>query len=832
MRIHDCTSSRLNTNHRKESVMKFGHFDDVNKEYVIQNPKTPYPWINYLGTQAFFSLISNTAGGYHFYKDARLRRITRYRYNNVPVDMGGRYFYIKDNDTIWSPGWAPVKTDLDSYECRHGMGYTIITGKKNGLSAEVTFFVPQDYNGEIQSVVLKNESSETKTFQLFSFVEWCLWNAQDDSTNFQRNFNTGEVEIIDSTIFHKTEYKERRNHFAFYTVNDTIDGYDTDRESFLGLYNGFENPQVVAAGKASNSVADGWSPIASHYKEITLAPGESKQLVFILGYVENPVEEKFNADGSMNKSRAYAMMEQYNTPEKVAAGLAALKEMWDNLLSKYTVKTPDDKMNRMVNIWNQYQCMITFCFSRSASFFESGIGRGMGFRDSNQDLVGFVHQIPERARERIIDIASTQFTDGGCYHQYQPLTKRGNNDIGGGFNDDPMWLIFGTIAYIKESGDLSILSEMVPFDNQLGSEVSLMEHLKVSFDHVVNNLGPHGLPLIGRADWNDCLNLNCFSNDPNESFQTTENKTEGSKAESLMIAGQFVIYGQDYVELCRHLGMNEEADRAQKHVDAMIEAVKAHGWDGEWFLRAYDFYGRKVGSHENKEGKIFIESQGWCTMAGIGLEEGLVEQSLDSVKKYLDCEHGIVLNNPAFTEYVMEYGEISTYPAGYKENAGIFAHNNPWVIIGETVLGRGDRAWEYYRKICPAYLEEKSDLHKVEPYVYCQMTAGKDAAKPGEAKNSWLTGTAAWNWYAITQFILGIKPSYDGLVIDPCIPAAWDGYTVKRKFRGADYTITVKNPCHVNRGVKTLVLNGSTIDGNTVPMQPEGTDNVVEVTLD
>ena len=812
--------------------MKYGYFDDKAREYVITEPRTPWPWINYLGNKDFFSLISNSAGGYSFYKDAKFRRLTRYRYNGVPMDAGGRYFYIKDGDTVWNPGWKPTKTPLDSYECRHGMNYTVITGEKNGLEAKALFFVPLDTHAEVTKLTLTNKSDKPKSFKLFSFMEWCLWNAATDMENFQRNFSTGEVEIDGSTIYHKTEYKERRNHYAFYTVNAPIDGFDTDRETFIGLYNGFDEPDAVTEGRPRNSVAHGWSPIASHYLEITLQPGESRSLIFMLGYVENPQDEKWESKGVINKTRAREMMARFDTPEKVDKAFSELRGYWDNLLDRFSVSTGDERLDRMVNIWNQYQRMITFCFSRSASFFESGIGRGMGFRDSNQDLVGFVHQIPERARERIIDIASTQFTDGGCYHQYQPLTKRGNNDIGGGFNDDPMWLIFGTIAYIKESGDLSILSEMVPFDNQLGSEVSLMEHLKVSFDHVVNNLGPHGLPLIGRADWNDCLNLNCFSNDPNESFQTTENKTEGSKAESLMIAGQFVIYGQDYVELCRHLGMNEEADRAQKHVDAMIEAVKAHGWDGEWFLRAYDFYGRKVGSHENKEGKIFIESQGWCTMAGIGLEEGLVEQSLDSVKKYLDCEHGIVLNNPAFTEYVMEYGEISTYPAGYKENAGIFAHNNPWVIIGETVLGRGDRAWEYYRKICPAYLEEKSDLHKVEPYVYCQMTAGKDAAKPGEAKNSWLTGTAAWNWYAITQFILGIKPSYDGLVIDPCIPAAWDGYTVKRKFRGADYTITVKNPCHVNRGVKTLVLNGSTIDGNTVPMQPEGTDNVVEVTLD
>lgn len=811
--------------------MKYGHFDDKAREYVIDNPRTPWPWINYLGNKDFFSLISNTAGGYSFYKDAKFRRLTRYRYNGVPMDAGGRYFYIKDGDTVWNPGWKPTKTELDSYECRHGMNYTRIKGEKNGLRAELLFFVPLETHAEIAKLTLTNTTDKPKTFKLFSFIEWCLWNAATDMENFQRNFSTGEVEIEGSTIYHKTEYKERRNHYAFYHVNAPIDGFDTDRESFLGLYNGFDEPQVVTEGKPRNSEAHGWSPIASHYMEITLQPGESRDLVFMLGYVENEQDKKWESKGVINKEKAHDMIARFDTAEKVDRAFDELRAYWDNLLERFTLNSGDERLDRMVNIWNQYQCMITFCFSRSASFFESGIGRGMGFRDSNQDLVGFVHQIPERARERIIDIASTQFPDGGCYHQYQPLTKRGNNDIGGGFNDDPMWLIFGTIAYIKETGDMSILDEPVPFDNVKGSEVSLMDHLKVSFDHVVNNLGPHGLPLIGRADWNDCLNLNCFSMDPNESFQTTENKTEGSKAESLMIAGQFVIYGEEYVKLCRKLGLDAEADRAQKHVNDMVEAVKKHGWDGEWFLRAYDFYGNKVGSHENKEGKIFIESQGWCTMAGIGLESGLVEKSLDSVKKYLDCEHGIVLNNPAFTEYVMEYGEISTYPAGYKENAGIFAHNNPWVIIGETVLGRGDEAWEYYRKICPAYLEEKSDLHKVEPYVYCQMTAGKDAYKPGEAKNSWLTGTAAWNWYAITQFILGIKPDYDGLVIDPCVPKDWKHYEIRRKFRDAEYDIVIDNPDGVSRGVKSLLLNGKPVDGNLVPHQAAGSVNKVEVTL-
>ncbi|MCB9018567.1 MAG: glycosyl transferase [Paludibacteraceae bacterium] len=831
--------------------MKFGHFDDQRREYVITNPRTPWPWINYLGNEDFFSLISNTAGGYSFYKDAKFRRITRYRYNGVPMDAGGRYFYINDGGTIWNPGWKPCKTELDKYECRHGMNYTVISGEKNGLEAKALFFVPLKTHAEVTKLTLTNNSKAKKSVKLFSFLEWCLWNAAADMENFQRNFSTGEVEIDGSTIYHKTEYKERRNHYAFYSVNTPINGFDTDRETFLGLYNGFDDPQVVKAGKPSNTVAMGWSPIASHYIEVELNPGESKDYVFTLGYIEMDQKEKFEAteqadikkivDGGLqvstaaspiiNKVKAKEVLAKFDTAAKVDAAFMELRAYWDNLLDIFTINSGNDKLDRMVNIWNQYQCMITFCFSRSASFFESGIGRGMGFRDSNQDLVGFVHQIPSRARQRIIDIASTQFPDGGCYHQYQPLTKRGNNDIGGGFNDDPMWLIFGTVAYIKESGDFSILDERVPYDNKEGSEVSLFDHLTVSFDHVVKNLGPHMLPLIGRADWNDCLNLNCFSWDPNESFQTTENNSKGSKAESLMIAGQFVIYGKDYVELCRQLGKDAEADRAEKCVNSMIEAVKKHGWDGDWYLRAYDFYGNKIGSNENEEAKIFIESQGWCTMAGIGLEDGMVKKSLDSVKKMLDCEHGIVLNNPAFTKYVYEYGEISTYPAGYKENAGIFAHNNPWIIIGETVLGRGDYAWDYYKKICPAYVEEKnSELHKVEPYVYSQMTAGKDARKPGEAKNSWLTGTAAWNWYAITQFILGIKPAYTGLEVDPCIPADWKGFSVSRKFRGATYKIEVKNN-GVMKGVKKLVVDGKEIAGNIIPMQPAGSVCNVEVIM-
>ncbi|MDZ7265382.1 MAG: glycosyl transferase [candidate division KSB1 bacterium] len=810
--------------------MRYGYFDDRHKEYVITTPQTPYPWINYLGTEEFFSIISNTAGGYSFYKDARLRRITRYRYNNVPLDANGRYFYINEGGETWSPGWKPVKNSLDRYECRHGLSYTIITGEKNNLQAEVLFFVPIGDHCELQKIKLTNKSSKPKSFQLFSFIEFCLWNALDDMTNFQRNFSTGEVEIKGSVIYHKTEYKERRNHYAFYSVNQPIQGFDTDREAFVGLYNGYENPDVVLAGKSRNSEAHGWSPVASHCLEITLAPKEEKELIFMLGYIENADDEKWASPGVINKQKAESLISKYDNSNSVNDAFKKLKDYWAEQLSIYQLKSEDEKLDRMVNIWNQYQCMITFNMSRSASYFESGIGRGMGFRDSNQDLIGFVHQIPEKAKQRILDIAATQFEDGGAYHQYQPLTKRGNNEIGGNFNDDPLWLILSTSSYIKETGDWSILDELVPYDNDETKATSLFEHLKRSFYHVVNNLGPHHLPLIGRADWNDCLNLNCFSKNPDESFQTTENK-KGGVAESIFIGGMFVLYGTEFAELCRRRGEMKEAELAMAHVNKMREAVNQHGWDGEWFLRAYDYFGNKVGSHENEEGKIFIEPQGFCVMAGIGLEDGRAQLALDSVKKYLDCEHGIVLNNPAFTKYHIHLGEISTYPKGYKENAGVFCHNNPWIMIAETLLGNGDRAFEYYRKIAPSYLEDRSDLHKTEPYVYSQMIAGKDAFKPGEAKNSWLTGTAAWNFYAITQYILGIRPDYEGLVIDPCIPKEWDGFTVQRKFRDARYEIRVQNPKHVSKGIKEIIVDDKKLTGNVIPVFGDGKDHEVLVLM-
>ena len=816
--------------YKEEAFMRFGHFDDEHKEYVITTPRTPLPWINYLGSEDFFSLVSNTAGGYSFYRDARMRRLTRYRYNSSPLDMDGHHIYIKDGDTVWNPGWQPTKTPLDRYTCRHGLGYTVIEGEKNGVAAAQELFVPKGDACELDRLTLQNHTDAVKELDVFGYVEFCLWDAIDDSSNFQRNFSTGEVEVEPGVIYHKTEYRERRDHYAVFWSDTPVTSFDTTRDAFCGVYGGPADPEAVRAGYCSGSIAHGWAPVGALHIHVTLAPGEEKKILFGLGYIENPQDEKFTAPGVINKARAHAMISRYATSAQVDAARKALADHWEALLSTYHLESSEEKLDRMVNIWHQYQCMVTFNMSRSASYFESGTGRGMGFRDSCQDLLGFVHIIPSRARERILDIAATQFEDGSAYHQYQPLTKKGNRDIGTGFNDDPLWLIAGTAAYLRETGDWSILDEQVPFDNDESKAQPLMEHLRRSFNFTCTHLGPHGLPLIGRADWNDCLNLNCFSEHPGESFQIT-GPSEGPVAESVFIAGMFVKYGHEYAELCDHLHLTDEAAAARKSIDAVEQATLTAGWDGAWFRRAYDAFGKPVGSKECTEGQIFIEPQGMCVMAGIGKETGQAAAALRSVEERLDTKYGVVLHQPAYTSYQLNLGEISSYPPGYKENAGIFCHNNPWISCAEAVLGHGDRAFEVYRKTCPAYIEDISEIHRTEPYVYSQMVAGKDAPTFGEAKNSWLTGTAAWTFFNVSQYILGIQPTLDGLKVDPCIPHTLGSFTVTRRFRGAVYHITVDNAAAVQHGVKVVTVDGRAIAGNVLPLAPAGTEVAVRVTM-
>jgi len=813
--------------------MRYGYFDDEGREYVITRPDTPLPWINYLGNEAYFGIISNTAGGYSFYRDARLRRITRYRYNNVPFDCGGRYVYVRDNRTgeFWSPTWQPTRHQLDSYTCRHGLGYTIIGSVYQGVEARIRYFVPLGESLEVWHLTLTNRRQEPAELSLFSSVEFCLWDAQDDATNFQRNFSTGQVEIEDGVIYHKTEYRERRDHFAFFACSDALAGFDTQRDAFLGPYRGWDRPAAVERGESFDSVAHGWSPMGSHHVAVALEPGESRQIIFLLGYHENPKNQKFDPPGSqiINKQTVEPIITGYLDTANADAAFDALREYWDGLLGAFQVDTPDVHTNRLVNVWNAYQCMVTFNLSRSASLFESGIGRGMGFRDSNQDLLGFVHMIPERARERILDLAATQLETGGAYHQYQPLTKRGNDQVGGDFNDDPLWLILSVAAYLKESGDWGILDEPVVYENQPGSEQPLYEHLQRSLRYTLDRLGPHGLPLIGRADWNDCLNLNTFSEEPGESFQTTTTR-DGKTAESVFIAGMFILAAKELAAIAGKRGLGDAAQRYLEAAAHMEAVVLEHGWDGGWFLRAYDDFGHKIGSHECQEGQIFIEPQGMGIMAGLGLKDGRAQQALNAVRERLATPHGILLQQPAYSRYYLHLGEISSYPPGYKENASIFCHTNPWIMIAEAMLGRGDLAHDYYTRINPSAREAISQVHRCEPYVCAQTIAGRDAPTHGEAKNSWLTGTAAWNYVAITHWILGIRPTFDGLQVAPVIPIGWPGFSATRILRGVTYHISVQRAGPGN-AVK-LAVDGRALEGDVVPFPPQGTSEVtVKVTL-
>ena len=797
----------------------YGYFDDDAREYVIIRPDTPLPWLNYLGQEELFGVCTNTGGGYTFWRDARLRRLTRHRYNNVPYDLGGRCIYVRDGTTVWNPGWQPTKTPLDRYECRHGLGYTRIVGEKDGVEVELLFFVVPGENVELWRTTVRNKSDEPRSLTLFSYVEFCFYEALNDMTNFQRTYSIGEVEVEGSAIYHTTEYRERRDHYTLFGCTREIAGFDTSRDVFVGVHNGLHEAVVPFAGAARSSVAHGWNPVGSHQLDVHLAARGEESFAFVLAYVEQGDEPKFERPGVANKERGRALLARFRHEGAVDDAFASLRTFWRDLLSGFQAECPEPNARRMLNTWNQYECMTTFNLSRSASFYETGIGRGMGFRDSNQDLLGFVHLVPGRARQRILDLAATQLADGTCFHQYQPLTKRGNAEIGGGFNDDHLWLILSTCAYVKETGDTSILDERVGYADTPGSGESLLHHLETSIAYTLGHRGDHGLPLIGHADWNDCLNLNCFSTEPDEPFQTAGD-IEGSRAESVMIAGLFLYACRELAGLYRHLGRPEEATQVDLRYADMHAVVEKHAWDGAWYLRAFDASGATVGSHECEEGKIFVESQGWCVLGGAGGDNGRARRALESVHEHLFTEHGVVLLQPAYSRYHLELGEISSYPPGSKENAGVFCHANTWITLGWCLLGEGDRALEYYLATCPSAHEDRIDTYRAEPYVYAQTIAGPDAATPGEAKNSWLTGTAAWSFVTISQGILGIKPDYAGLRVDPCIPRAWRSYRVTRRFRGVVHEISVENPDGVCSGVRSLTVDGRGVEGNLVPLVP------------
>jgi len=766
---------------------KYGYFDETRREFVITRPDTPTPWINYLGSEEYCALMSNTAGGYSFHQDPRDKRITRFRYNSIPPDRPGRYIYVTEPKTgeYWSATWQPVVGRKNyKYECRHGLGYTVVKSKYKGISTQTTYFVPLGENLEFWALRITNDTNRSRKLKLFTYAEFCLWHAEMDMTDFQYTLNIAKARREGNAIFHETEYAPNAGRFnlAFFASNKRISGHDCDREAFIGPYRSEENPLAVTEGKSFNSFASGGNPVASVSLDVSLKKGESKEIIFMLGVASK-------------KNEAKALIKKYSKPNAVRRSLESLKTYWEDSLGTYQARTPDEDVNAMVNTWNQYQCRTTFNWSRFASYYEAGIGRGMGFRDSNQDTLGVVHTIPKRVKVRIKELASNQFKNGSSYHKFFPLTKTGEK---GGYSDDPLWLILSTAGYVKETRDFAFLNEHVKYID--GGKGSVYEHLKRAIDFVESEKGPKGFTLMRFADWNDCLNLGI----------------DNERAETAWVPELEYLAIMEFIRLA-------EARKNKKDVrkySALAAKIKKNfnkkAWDGSWYIRGIDRHGKAVGSKKNKKGKIYLNTQTWAVMSGIAGEK-TARVAMDMVKRYLDTKHGIMLMAPAYDEFDPVLGAITTFAPGLKENGGIFCHSNPWAMIAEAKLGRGDRAFEYYKKILPSVKNRIADTHKTECYIYSQFITGRDNPHFGKARNSWLTGTAAWNMVAISQYILGVRPEYKGLAVDPCIPHKWKEFSVRRKFRNAIYEIEVTNPEGISNGVKSLIVDGRRIEGNIIP---------------
>ncbi|MBA7514907.1 Cellobiose phosphorylase [subsurface metagenome] len=786
--------------------MQYGYFDDDKKEYLITQPNTPLPWINYLSNGKYCAMISNTGGGYSFYIDPRDIRILRYRYNNLPVDRPGRYIYIRDNHTseYWSPTWQPVMKSLDSYECRHGLGYTKFSSSYQGIHSEILYFVPLEDNVEIWSLTVQNTSSERKELNIFSYAEFCLWSAISDQRDLQyiQNVAVAKYSEKNKAIFY--HLFDLSTYVAFFSSNGNITSYDCDREAFIGDYRSEANPISVEKGRCGDSQALGGNPIAATCNTIVLNPNESKKIIFVLGVIKE-------------KSQATQIIHKFEKFENVEIEFLKMKEAWDNYLKNLVAETPDKDFNSIINIWNPYQCKTTFDWARYVSFYETGIGRGIGFRDSNQDTLAVCQNIPKLVRNRLLELAKNQFEEGKVYHIYFPLTGKGDypnyvNPLLKFFGDDHLWMIFAVSNYLKETGDMSILEENVDYIE--GSKEILYEHLRKAIEFTNNNTGPHGFPLIGTADWNDTLQLH----GPNKN------------GESVMVAMQFHKALLDMSEIAKEFNNKNNIAKYNNLAKKVNEHINKHAWDGQWYVRAFTDDGEVIGSQNNEEGKIYLNTQSWAVLSSVApLDRGF--QCMNSVRKYLVTEFGIKLLNPPYTRFYPKLKGISTFPPGLKENASIFCHSNPWAEIAECVLGRGDIAYEYFKKIAPTSKNKIAEIHQTEPYIFSQMITGNDHPKFGAAKNSWLTGTASWTLKAATDWILGIRPEFHGLKIDPCIPKKWNKFRVIRNFRNAIYDIQFLNPEHLSKGIKKIKLDNVIQENNILPVFNDGKKHAVEVII-
>ncbi len=779
-------------------INSYGYFDATAREYVITRPDTPTPWINYLGQGDYGGIVSNTAGGYAFDRDPRNRRVSRYRYNAIPADQPGRYVYLRDQETgeYWSPTWQPVtRVRLDAYECRHGAGYTRIRGDYNGISAELLYFVPPlqpaDAPCELWVLTVRNTSGRPRRLRTCSYVEFSYWDALTDQQNLDWGQQIMQARYRDGVITSGTQFRPTTTFFA---SSRPPAGFETDREAFTGRNRDLGNPLVVEMGLPGNGEAPRGNTIGCLCHDLTLAPGEAAEIVYILGVTDRP-------------DAIPSVVATYGRPEAAPAALTALRADWDAYLEPLVCRVPDPEMEATVNVWNPIQCRANLFWSRFVSGYDTGLGRGMGTRDSAQDTLGSSHSAPGRARETLSALWRLQFADGHTWHQVFPLTGEGGPGLAGEFpswpqwfSDDHLWLIIGTCAYLRETGDLAYLEAGLPYQD--GPAETVREHMERAIAFTLAHRGPHGLPRLGFADWDDTMNLDHGS----------------GKAESVWTAMQFCRAMLDLADLASFLGRETDAARFRALHGEMATAIQQHGWDGDWYLRAFDDAGVAVGGANATECRIALIPQLWAVMAELG-DPGRAAQAMEQADALLNTPAGLRLIWPPYRAYSERVRGTTTYPPGAKENGGIFCHANAWAIVAAAQLGWGDRAYQYYRQILPLANDDPDTL-MTEPYVFCQNICAPEHPHAGRGRNSWLTGTASWTYVAATQWILGIRPEHHGLRVAPVIPSGWPGFTAKRVFQGVTYHISVTRRGPGN--AVSLTADGHPIVGDVVPLPSEG----------
>ena len=792
--------------------MQFGYFDDASKEYVITRPDTPKSWSNYLGSTEYGAIITNNAGGYSFYKSSAIGRFTRLRFNSVPMDQPGRYIYLHDheNGDYWSASWQPAGKPLDAYksECRHGSAYTIITSEYSGVRAETTYFVPLGRDFECWHVRLTNAADRPRRLSAFTYVEYVgNWSSLDDLVNLQYAQHIVKMSVEDNIIDHGTnvniphmpynfQEKDQGRHTFLALVGADVAGYDTDRASFLGTYRSYSNPVVVEQGQCTNSLAAGDNGCGVLQTRIRLEPGETREFLILMG-VGRATEEG---------RRAAA---EFADLSKVSEELARLKAYWRSRIAGLTAETPDPDFNSMLNMWGPFNCAMTYAWSRAASLIYAGERDGLGFRDTVQDMLGVMHAIPQEAIQRLELMVTGQVSSGGAMPVVKQFAHRPGQETPPREeqyrSDDCLWLFNAIPVYVKETGDLAFYKKILPYADS--GEDTVLGHMKRAILFNLKRSGAHGLPCGLSADWNDCIRL-------------------GDQGESIFVAFQLRYSLAVYLEVARLLNVKEEADWAQRSLNRFDQHIHDHAWDGEWYVRAFRADGFKFGSHENNEGNIFLNPQSWAVLSGHPDAERAA-RAMQSVRERLATEYGFMICAPPYVETDYNVMRAALFNPGMKENGSIFTHTQGWAVIAETMLGHGDLAWQYFRATMPAAWNTRAEIRQIEPYVYCQFTHSKYSPRFGASRVPWLSGSAAWSFYTATQYILGLRPEYDGLRIDPCIPSSWKGFNATRIFRGKKISVEVRNPRHVEKGVRSLTLNGKSLEGNLLPADKLAEDNQV-----